>query len=73
MPQKNKPELAGSGSMSQHSTPSNFPTSASIRRRFGSGWPGYEAAKSAWLDANPGAGRVERDYAMRRIARAVRV
>lgn len=68
-PNDKKPELAGPGSRSQHSTPSNFPTPASIRRRYAA----YEQAKSDWLDANPSVGRADRDKAMRRIALAVRV
>lgn len=69
-----KPEPARvSGSRSHHSTPSNFPTPASISKRYGTGWPAYEAAKSAWLDANPGADSRQIEAAMRRIARAVRV
>ena len=70
---KKKPERAGSGSRSQHSTPGNFPTPASIRHRFGTGWPGYEAAKAAWKTANPGAEPFKYAAAMHRIARAVGV
>lgn len=51
----------------------HFAQTASIRRRFGTGVPGYEAAKSAWLLANPNPSPDEYTAAMRRIARAVRV
>lgn len=70
---KKQPGRAGSGSRSNNSTGCNFPTPASIRRRFGTGWPGYEAAKAAWYSANPGADQHQIEAAMRRIARAVKV
>ena len=52
---------------------SDFPSAASIRRRYGTGVPGYEAAKAAWLLANPNPSPDEYTAAMRRIARAVSV
>lgn len=51
----------------------NNTSPASIRRRFGTGWQGYESAKSAWHAANPGADQRQIEAAMRRIARAVKV
>ncbi len=70
---KKKTEPARVSGSRSNSTPNNFPTPASIRHRFGSGWPGYEAAKAAWHAASPGAKPRQIEAAMRRIARAVRV
>lgn len=50
-----------------------FPSAASIRRLYGTGVPGYEAAKAAWCLANPSSEPDEYTRAMRRISRAVRV
>ncbi len=72
-PKKKLDPARDSSSIQSKPTSGNFPSPASIRRRYGTGWPGYEAAKQAWLDAYPAAGRADRDSAMRRIARAVRV
>ena len=70
---KNKPEPARvSGSRSNSSTPGNFASLASIRRRFGTGNPAYEAAKAAWQSENPDADFRVHEAAMRQIARAVR-
>jgi hypothetical protein len=68
---KKKPEPARVSGSRANSTPSNFTSLASIRRRFGNGIAAYEYAKAAWLEANPSACRADRDNAMRRIARAV--
>jgi hypothetical protein len=73
MPKK-KPEPARvSGSRSNSSTPDNFTSLASIRRRFGTGTLAYEAAKAAWQSENLDADFRVHEAAMRRIARAVRV
>lgn len=68
-----KPEPARvSGFRSQHSTPGNFTSLASIRRHYGRGIPAYENAKADWRAANPSAEPGEYTAAMRRISRAVR-
>lgn len=69
---KKKPEPARvSGSRSNNSTPDNFTSLATIRRRYGRGIQAYERAKADWRNANPGAGQHQIEQAMRRIARAV--
>lgn len=71
---KKKPEPArASGSRSNNSTPDNFTSLASIRRRFGTGLSGYEAAKNAWVREHQSTDTSEYTAAMRKIARAVRV
>lgn len=69
---KTKPGPArDAGSKFDNSTPSNFTSLASIRRRYGRGIQAYERAKAGWRNANPGAGQHQSEQAMRRIARAV--
>lgn len=68
-----KPEPARVSGSRSNSTPGNYHTPTSIRRRFGTGIPGYEAAKFAWIAANPSATPKQHEAAMRRIARSVRV
>lgn len=71
---KKKPDPAKvSGFRQSNSTPGNFATVATIRRRFGTGIHGYEAAKSAWHAEYPGAEPRQIERAMRRIAKAVGV
>jgi hypothetical protein len=72
--EKNKPgPVRASGSRSNNSTPGNFASLASIRRRFGTGIPAYEAAKAAWKSENHDADFRVCEAAMRQIARAVKV
>lgn len=71
--QNKKPDPAKVSGSKSNSTPGNYHTPTSIRRRFGTGWPGYEAAKFAWSAANPSAAPSEYSTAMRFIARALRV
>ncbi len=71
-PKKETPTLAGMGGKGKTFS-AQFATSASIRRRFGSGIAGYEYAKSAWIAANQGVESCNYSTAMRRIARAVGV
>lgn len=78
MPAENKTPKAGYAKGADEATvetnlKGNDTTLASIRRRFGKGWPGYTAAKFAWSAANPGAEPRQFEAAMRRIVRAVKV
>lgn len=50
-----------------------FPSAASIRRRYGTGWRAYEQAKAEWSAAHPRAEPQQYAEAMRWIARALGV
>ena len=56
-----------------NSVNSDFSTAAIIRRRFGTGIPAYEAARSTWIRHHYATGSSEYTAAMRKIARAVKV
>ena len=51
----------------------HFAQTASIRRRFGTGWRAYEQAKAEWSAAHPRAEPQQYAEDMRRIARALGV
>ena len=70
--EKNPRPAEGSGIYQNHQL-SDFPSAASIRRRYGTGWRAYEQAKAEWSAAHPRAEPQQYAEAMRWIARALGV